>query len=90
MVLAHRRRHLFLGEPYAQLRKVGRPIYINHPDSRQSSPLRGADPPTISQPASKPGHFHQRARSLTGNERLDGHAHVGAVPAPLVPGGTVG
>jgi hypothetical protein len=25
-----------------------------------------------------------------GNEHLDGHAQVGAVPAPLVPRGTVG
>jgi hypothetical protein len=65
MVLTHRRRHLFLGEPHAQLRKVGNPIYINHPDSGQSSPLRGAEPPTISQSASKPDHLPQRTRSLT-------------------------
>jgi hypothetical protein len=65
MVLAHRRRHLFLGEPYAQLRKVGRPIYINHPDLVQSPTTRGTDQLTISQSASKPDHFPQRTCSLT-------------------------
>jgi hypothetical protein len=64
MVFAHRRRHLFLGEPYAQLRKVGRPIYINHPDPVQASPLRGTDPASISQPASKPNHVPRRTCSL--------------------------
>ena len=67
MVLAHRRRHLFLGEPYAQLRKVGRPIYISHPDLVQSPTMRGTDPPTISQSASKPDHLPQQTCSLTGS-----------------------
>ena len=65
MVLAHRRRHLFLGEPYAQLRKVERPIYINHPDRGQSPTMRATDPPTISQPASNPHRVPQRTCSLT-------------------------
>ena len=54
-----------LGEPYAQLPKVGGAIYINHPDRGQLSTMRGNGPSTISQPALKPRHFHQGTCSLT-------------------------
>jgi hypothetical protein len=100
MVLAHRRRHLFLGEPYAQLRKVGSPIYISHPDLVQSPTMRETDPPTISQSASKPDHLPQRTRSLTGARRgllgatADGYEMYRTmgwqVQSPLVSGVIVG
>jgi len=78
MVFAHRRRHLFLGEPYAQLRKVGRPIYINHPDPVQASPLRGTDPASISQPASKPNHVPRRTCSLITDALWPGSVQMAA------------
>jgi HNH endonuclease len=73
-----------LGEPYAQLPKVGRSIYINHPDWGQLPTMREGDPPTINQPASKPRHFHQGTCSLT-DAHQDDLAEVEVTIEPFDP-----